>query len=332
MQILFPLIAVASSLMRPAWAKCPDPAQGETEQDCPWAEVARAIHALGPVSSDQIMTELNQRLPLLVKQVRADQAALRVHGLWGRSLNYDEFAKGTIVDWRILGALEKVFGLPETGSPSEEEHADAFARSHPLHAGLEHTYGYLFSVLKTSFGYKRQRWVSGTIERGMGLTPGVLGPKSDQGTLLSNVTYFAGRFAFSDSPSRLKELEALKPSVHPRIRDFRYERFAPIRLEEMSEVATLRTDLVPFEKPEEGASHLLVYSVQELQSGEARGKAKLGSPVLVTAFPVDRKFVEQLCKPESLGENKPIVPRYNAAVPGFAGSSVTGTRKLSGKI
>src|SRR5205823_4357190 len=109
--------------------------------------------------------------------------------LWGTSINYDELAKAIIVHPAILRALDKSF---VSHAPMEVQNIDAQApesvatarllgvapthdpAGHPLaHAGMEHTYGYLFSVLKTSFGYKRARWVSGESERGFGLKTGL---------------------------------------------------------------------------------------------------------------------------------------------------------------
>jgi hypothetical protein len=80
-----------------------------------------------------------------------------------------------------------------------------------------------------------------------------------------------------------------------------------VRLEERAGELVLRTDLVAFRRrvPRSRNTHLLVYSVGD---GE---RARL-----VTAFPVERSFVERLLAPEGLGDDRRIAPRYNAAVEG----------------
>src|SRR6185437_3416867 len=124
------------------------------------------------------------------------------------------------------------------------------------HAGMEHTYGYLFSTLKTAFGYKRARWVHGDTERGFGLQVGALGPdtpKVSGGSLFSNATYFFGRIAFRDNPELLAALKRGSKAVAKQILQFDYTSLKTIRLEETiaSKNVSLRTDLVPFAiKPE----------------------------------------------------------------------------------
>ncbi|MBM82205.1 MAG: hypothetical protein CMJ78_16685 [Planctomycetaceae bacterium] len=56
-----------------------------------------------------------------------------------------------------------------------------------IHAGLQHTYGYLLSTIETPFGFKRDRWVDDTISASLGLRSSALRPWTKQ-SLLMNVT------------------------------------------------------------------------------------------------------------------------------------------------
>lgn len=53
---------------------------------------------------------------------------------------------------------------------------------------------------------------------------------------------------------------------------------------------------------------------------------------LITAFPVEKSFVEKITNPESLGDNRPISTWYNGYVEGLTGQSppLTGSRHLHG--
>lgn len=285
-----------------------------------------------------------ERLPRLEQSLQADSHRQAWKRLWGQSINFDELAKGIIVHPAILSTLGKSFGIrmPMTithfrsektkeGTPFSVmgEPVTTDPAGHPLaHAGLEHTYGYLFSVLKTSFGYKRARWVQGEIEAGFGLKPGLIGPTPTEGTLFANVTYFAGRIAFrgEDTPTLILK-DGTKDLPHE-LREFDFTRLSPIRLIETVQAkdstgdtrqVVLRTDLVPFFHPQKD-THLLVYSVDD---------PSYGGPVLITAFPVNQAFVDTVTKAETLGENQPVQTRYNAFVEGITGYKLTGTRKLT---
>jgi hypothetical protein len=274
---------------------CPDIAWGETAEDCPWAGAARALAA--GETWDRALPEFRERL----------EADARLEGLkaaWGRSLNYDELARGVIVEPAILDALGAMLGV-------------AGREDRVVHAGMEHTYGYLFSVLRTPFGFKRARWVRGELEAGFGLPAGTLGPAPAEGSLFANVTYFAGRVAFRGELTLPAESVAAATVLYP------YEELAVARLEEAvssPRPVRLRTDLVAFPHPPAAAdanSHLLVYSVHD------------GGPKLITAFPVNRAFVARVLDPSGLGADKPVATRYNAYVEGLTGNASIGERRIA---
>jgi hypothetical protein len=288
---------------------CPDLSVGETQNDCPWAAVARELVAAAE-KGEATMSKLKALLPDLYRRIQLDSGKQTLKSLWGRSSNFDELAKATTVHPAIIDALSGFFAVPAP-------------KDNVVHAGLEHTYGYLFSLLKTSFGYKRDRWVSGKIETGLDLEKGVLGPLPQEGTLFTNVTYFAGRVAFSKDPKELATIKKMK-NVAQGIRSYSFEELKTIRLietvsipeGEKSRTVVLRTDLVPFAHATPENAYLLVYSVVD---------PDLRGPKLITAFQVDQAFGDRV-KATELGEEKPVQSRYNAIVRGL-----TGGKTLSGK-
>ena len=299
------------------FAECPRQAApgdiaAETAADCPWAEAARALNAKAALGED-LAPVFSAYVPGLLAQLDADKNNPGLLKLWGESINFDELANGEIVSPAVLGFISARLGA-------------AAPRGRIMHAGLEHTYGYLFSLLPTKFGFKRARWVQPAIEEGLSLPAGSAGPAPAQGTLLSNVTCLAGGIALrgekaaapllaqacANSPAPLKNL---KPAASAR----------PRLLETVSlpggRKVTLRTDFVPFHKPSGGNSHLLVYSVLD---------SALEHAYLVTAFPVNEGFVKNATNPAGLGKSKPVQTRYNAHVEGVTGvAGLKGLRSVS---
>jgi hypothetical protein len=198
------------------------------------------------------------------------------------------------------------------------------------HAGTEHTYGYLFSTLETPFGYKRARWIQPDIENGLGVPRGMLGPSPTQGTLIGNVTYFFGRIALRDDGRAGKILARDAHRVPSFFRHYDFKKLKIIRLEETIVLPTqsdepartvvLRTDLVPFlNAPEKGNTHLLLYSILDSSKPHAE---------LITGFPVESSFVKTTLDPANLGDQKPIITRYNGYVEGVTGQSWNGARRV----
>jgi hypothetical protein len=282
--------ALAAFLAAPAHAAEVCPMEGETAQDCPWADVGRAAAAAPDARS--ALALIRSSAPDVAREFQADAKRRDLLSLWGKSVNFDEHAKATIVEPRILEAIGVKNG----------------------HAGLTHTYGYLFSTLKTPYGFKRARWVSGEIERGLGLPPATFAPVALMGTLLSNVTAFAGGVAFRTD---VKELARAK-----KIRKFDV---SALKIKRLSETVALpggrrvviRTDLVSYVS---GPGSLLIYSYRDGKTGRA---------FLITMFPVVDGFVQTLLDPKGLGENLAITARYNADIDGVTGvTSLTGSRRV----
>ena len=280
----------------------------ETAEDCPWAGAARLLNAEAAAGRglDQVFNAYAPSVPEQAASDRADKAALK---LWGRSINYDELAEGEIVNPAILGWLSAKTGVPAPAGRI-------------MHAGVEHTYGYLFSLLPTKFGFKRARWVRPDVGAGLGLPKGVISPEPSSGTLLANVTCAAGGIALKDDPAALALLKEAAKFCAPEAAAFigkgiRRQRLTEtLRLPQGRTVA-LRTDFVSFAAEQGGNTHLLVYSVYDSSAGQA---------MLISAFPVNAGFVRGALDPKGLGEGKLVQTRYNAYVEG-----VTGVAKLSGR-
>ena len=246
---------------------------------------------------------LRESAPELCADLEADGADAGILGAWGYCSNYDEYALATIVPPPVLEALSEVSGVT-LSTP-------------PRHAGFMHTYGYLLTNLETPFGTKRQRWVEPTVERGLGFTRPTLRPEPEAGTLLVNLTAAIARVL-----PDLEVPDATLARAAPWIAELE-PAAGRRRIVETVEAGIaegplrLRTDLVPFVEPSAESTHWLVYSVQV---GEA-------SPRLVTAFPVQRAFLDRLELGIDLGtEAEPLRLRYNAEVPGAEPARFAGTR------
>jgi len=232
-------------------------------------------YAKSQPSEDGLRRKLEALFPVIAGALERDSRDPKLLAQWGRSLNFDEGVKATIVEPAILDLVLKLGGGPKRDGRI-------------VHAGLEHTYGYLLNNLETSFGYKRERWTKGEIERGLRLAEGSLGPTPSEGTLLSNLTELLSEIAVEQSYKALRVTETI---------------------EKKGRTVVLYTDLVPFlEIPddEKANSFLLVYSVKDPEQK------------FITAFPVNAGFVKGATDPKKLGTKVSISPRYNAYLEGIA--------------
>ena len=299
--------------------ECPNTALGETALDCPWGFYARTLQADAArgFTPAQMEKALKEVVPMLTQQIHRDRARTDWLQLWGHSINFDENAHGIVVDPAIIDAI---MDLANVGARQERI----------VHAGVEHTYGYLLSTLQTPYGYKRARWVSSDIVNGFKLMPGSIGPTPTYGTLFSNLTYFAGSIALRDQKDELKIIQSEADGVSPSIKHYPYGRLEITRVEEVitaPRAVTLRTDFVKF--PNQPANptantntYLLVYSIYD--------SADPVTPVkLISAFPVSTGSMT-MTTTSGLGENVPVQTRYNAYVAGITAPAtpLTGTKRV----
>ena len=284
---------------------CPDASSGETAEDCPWAAISRDLSQAAR-DGKTLQPILQNQAPELVYQLKEDAVRNSWKALWGESLNFDEHANAMIVDPAIIQALAQIFGAPAP-------------QGKVVHAGLEHTYGYLFSNLKTPYGFKRARWVHGDIEKGLGLPAHTFSPLTHDGTLFMNLTYFMGRVAFRDDTDKIRLLESTKKHLSAALQNYDFDSLEIKTLREVAGSFEMRTDLVKF--PQTSGSmnaDLLIYSVSNPLYGYR----------LITAFPVQESFVGTLLDEEKLGRDKEITTHYNAYLEGVTGKTVLGSREL----
>jgi len=291
-----------------AKAQCPDLSQHETALDCPWAEVTRLTQ--GMQDPTQIRSVLDQKIPGFVQQLEKDASARDLLNLWGLSRNIDEsnLDTGTLtVPSNLLWFFNSILNVTYNSQFTEG------------HAGLTHTYGYLFSNVWTPYGYKRLRYVAGETEEGFGLPQGLFGGRYPHGTLLANLTQFAAPIAFQNSPVSKSDFQDVMNSglveVIPELAQFPFSKLHIRRLVErvQNEKYTLEmhSDLVDFLYPNTRGNNqaLLIYSVDFHAAGQP------ARPRLVTVFPVEASFATGLFNPQTLGDAVPLKLKYNAVLP-----------------
>lgn len=262
------------------------------------------------------LAEFRAALPWLVDQIERDRDCGALFELWGQSVNLDELAGITIVKPTILETIGQLADVPMYGPI--------------VHAGLEHTYGYLLSTIETPYGYKRDRWLSADLEKGFGIPLDSLGPRPEQGTLLANATWLAGNIAFRGDDKAMTLLSDIAPCVSEHLRAIPFDRIRQIRILERLNLkdtrgrfgsVRIRTDLLPFPHAVEGcaANTLLVYSVEDRRTKTTQ---------LITLFTVTPKFVDEVTEPVRFGKSVEIQARFNAFIRGVSGQTPTGRREL----
>ena len=291
---------------------CPEQNVGETEKDCPWAGLARKMIN----DNKDVLPTLRSSLPNLTKPQWID--------LWGNSINFDEGAKAIIVDPKILDGMEELFGVKGTSLGSQTINDRQI-----VHAGMEHTYGYLFSIIKTPFGFKRARWTDGEIEKGFKIPEGTFGPNPAEGTLFNNITYFAGNIVFRDEPAILDRLQKEKSLASTIVANYDYSKLQSTVLEEIIKApinngiireVILHTYFVKFLE-EQKNTYLLIYTVTDPINNGTK---------IITAFPVNTSFTENALKPSNMGNDIKLITRYNGYVEGitFVQGGVTGIKRI----
>ncbi|MEZ6091413.1 MAG: hypothetical protein R3C05_26030 [Pirellulaceae bacterium] len=248
---------------------------------------------------------MRRQMPRFLRHLERVATEQDVLARWGLSKNFDEVAMRELVSERILELIESVTGVPMF-EPA-------------CHAGLQHTYGYLLSLIETPFGYKRSRWLSGTIERGFDLPTGSLQAFPRRGTLLSNLTVFLSHFSLDDQPK--PTTIGVTSSFHLTHRSsFAIRRIVESICSPAGSENTIhfRTDLVPFPRRGEPNPYLLIYTIQKEDDA-----AKL-----ITAFPVGDAMCDELTEPSRFGDEQSITLRFNGFVDGFPREGLVGTRRL----
>jgi hypothetical protein len=265
-------------------------------QDQYWNEMASES------MDETLLATLEENYPTLSTQIKKDATDPYLPMFWGESLNFDSGAKKKIVEDKIIEELQSFFNIKNDNMI--------------VHAGIMHTYGYLFSVIDTPYGYKRKRWIAPTLNTAFRFNSKALSPETTEGGLLSNVTYFCGMLAFTNKT----DLSLLK-NVANEVFTYDYGKLKYDRVEEVLKDYTIITTLVhfPLKRPGEDNEYLLIYSIDN---------KKLNKELLITAFPVNADSYNKIVAPQGLGPNQKIQLRYNGYLAGL-GQNLTGTRKLT---
>lgn len=300
----------------PADAACPDTILKETLDDCPWAEVTRLIDQ----ENKNCVKIFKKNIPFIFKQFNLDKKTDTFISLWGEAKNFDDNAKAQIVTPTIIQCLAQQLKVKK---PLQKQ--DNFDT---VHAGLQHTYAYLFSNLMTPYGFKRARWTKDDLEKGFNLPAGTLTPKTQTGAFLTNVTYLFAQFSFLDQPQLIEVLkkEGLKnKNLSEEIIKLSAKEYEIKNLKETLAQGdyVVNTTFIKFKNLPSSTqnTHLLIYWIEDLN---------LNKRFFITGFPVENSFVIRALDPKNLGDNKPISLRYNAWVPALSNSKETliGKREL----
>lgn len=251
-------------------------------------------------------------LPDLVQQIQQDSRHRGPLSFWGRSQNVDEVTETTIVHPHIVNLISAIAGRKmSTRTP---------------HAGLQHTYGYLFSTIHTPYGYKRDRWIETQIESAFQLNETTLGPTPHAGTLLSNVTWLCGQVAFRGFTKHLSQLEKfLHEKVADDLSSTNLRGFAQQRLSETvstdwrgrSRKFTLQTDLLT--SSTDDRLSLKIYSVINHTADTHQ---------LITLFPVGPASLKEITGRATQERRNDIQLRYNASIPALNGRVLSGACRV----
>ncbi len=220
---------------------------------------------------DQILkgatpAQLESSIPHLVRNLKTASAVSAAH--WTESTPFDELTKSYILPDKVLDTL----GI---------RHETTLGVVH-VPAGLMHTYGYLFSQLKTSYGLKGKRWIESRLDERLGLKPGVFSPFTREGEFLSNVTSvllkLIGEKTMVPTAARLVPRSKSSGKISETVKWVA----AGDRPKELT-ISTHLIALAPLAGFESSDVKLLVYEVFD---GHVHR--------LVTAFPVEQKFAETI--------------------------------------
>lgn len=261
---------------------------------------ARQIHRCR--STARAIEILASETPRIYSQLEEIREVPEVLEFWGNSYNFDENARQIIVNPKVLKAIGAIANWPLEGSP--------------CHSGLLHTYGYLFSVIDTPYGMKRDRWLQPKIARGVGLPSSLFSPQPARGSLLLNLTYFIGSVVYRSDARMQRKLKRLAPWVAEEIAEFDYTSLAIARVVDSTRLSIpqrrtirLTTDLFPLKPPrrtQKTRSQLLVYSTRD----------GWGDTLLSTTFDVNLSHAESLLDPDENAASL-VRPKYNCAIVGF---------------
>lgn len=252
--------------------------------------------------------------PAIYSQIEKDKLDPTVTELWGKSYNFDSGANKTILDIAMIEPLQAEFNIKNDNMI--------------VHAGIMHTYGYLFSTLNTPYGYKRKRWVIPTIDTALNLKKAAVSPHPEEGTLLTNITYIAGKLAFDDQENLLK-LDKLM-NVSTELKNYNFAQIKKVSIvEEITYPGNvpynIKTTLIKFlsKLPSEENDYLLIYSTKNRETKVEQ---------LITAFPIKKDAYQKMLDPMLLGDDRPILIKNNGYIGTDKNERLSGKRLILGEL
>ena len=264
--------------------------------------LAAALAAPGAASAAQPGYETYARLyARLMAGASAQALEDELPGLAGNLKRAGEISAKYWTDSTPFDELAKEYILPDKALDGLGIRHEATGGVVHVPAGMMHTYGYLFSQLKTAYGLKGKRWVESRLDERLGLPQGMFGPLPPQGEFVSNVTAaflkLVGERPSVPGAAKLK----LKAKAAGRVEQ-KVEWRTPDGKTEKASVFTHLVPLKPLKGFETADAYLLIYSV--VSGGRRR---------LVTGFPISASFAESILKTPA-GASASFKPRFNLYV------------------
>jgi hypothetical protein len=215
--------------------------------------------------------------------------------LWGRSSIIDASSNLQILPDLVLDRL----GISSRRNATGERH---------VHAGLMHSYGYLFSIIDTPYGRKGKRWIESRIDERLGIGAGRFAPVPQKGEFLANLTWtlLTVTNRWEEQPFETRK------------------RILALAANDLTQTTPERASEVIVEKTAIGGEEVRVYTafvpLKEL-AGHVTTDAFLliywterGSALeLITAFPVATDFRDRVVAAPRIPGG--FVPRYNLVFP-----------------
>lgn len=263
--------------------------------------VAAALAASGRASAAPTYETYAKLYDRLMSGASVQQLEPELPGLSGNLKNAREISARYWTDSTPFDELAKEYILPENVLNALGIRHETTGGVVHVPAGMMHTYGYLFSQLKTPYGLKSKRWVESRLDERLGLPPGTFSPVPPRGEFASNVT--AAFLKLVGERSSVPGAAKLK--LKEKAAGFVEQKLVWKTPNGKTEKASVFTHLVPLKALPDyqtADAYLLIYSV--VSGGRRR---------LVTGFPIEEKFAESIMKTPA-GAGASFNPRFNLYV------------------
>lgn len=270
---------------------------GIHEDNDRWNQVGTSF-----LSGELSRERFEAQFPPLATRLTHDLTSPSCTNLWGHSLNFDEGAQKQIVPSSWMTTLYTWFQLTP---PAQTNSSGRIIE----HAGLQHSYGYLLSTIRTPFGMKRDRWINNEVEIGLKLPEGTLHPeKNPLEGFLTNISVLGISLSnsYTEAEKNVLLTDCASPSLskhlaaHPTRTAYFHSEKIP------NSAVRAETTLVEFlnrpANPAQENAYLLIYALRTSTS----------TAKLITLFPVNEGMLHSLETGRTNGETPRL--RYNASL------------------